>query len=121
MYFSVPLSRPLANGATVTCTSLSVIARHPDGGYPFARSGGGGNTYTQLGSGQVSIWQNGGTARSNEVASIECFNRTDSIRVQVTFVYALAKASGNTASVTNNVPLTLDINGTFEISSEVVT
>ena len=114
--FSVPLSRPLAAGAAVTCTSLGVIVRHPDGGYPYARSGSNGATYTQLGNNYAQIWSNGGTVRNNEVTSVQCINRTDSIRVQVEFTYALAKTSGNTAAVTNVVPVGLDIDATFEIS-----
>lgn len=114
--FTVPLSRPLVSGADVSCTSLTLNLRHPDGGYPWLRSDSSGGTYTQVGSSYVSVWENGASVRSGEVTSITCTNRTDSIRVQVVFGYALAKASGNTAAVTNNVPMGIDINGVFAVS-----
>ena len=111
----IPLARPLKQGASVSCTSLTMTLRHADGGYPFLRSGTNGGTYTQLGASQVSVWNKGKAVRSNEIASLTCVNRGDSIRLQMELVNTLAKASGNTASVTNNVPVMADVVGVFAI------
>ena len=61
------------------------------------------------------MWNKGKAVRSNEIASLTCVNRGDSIRLQMELVNTLAKASGNTASVTNNVPVMADVVGVFAI------
>lgn len=101
---------------TLTCTSFSCVIRHADGGYPYARSGSSGSTYTQLGSGQTSIWASGKTVRTNEIASITCTNRTDGVLVIIVFTYQLTKSSGDTTNVVNNVPLSVYCNGKMACS-----
>lgn len=113
LQFFVPTAQVLESNASPTCTTMSVVVRHIDGGYPYARSGSSGGTYTQLGSGLVSIWASSKTARTNEVASITCTNRTHGVYVNVTFKYQLAKASGNTAAIANNVPVAVAASGKF--------
>lgn len=107
--FFIPTSRVLSD--TPTCTALSVVVRHADGGYPYARSGTNGATYTPLTG--ISIWASGKTVRTGEVASISCANRTDGVQVTVTFGYQLAKTSANATAVTNNVPVSVAASGTI--------
>lgn len=99
------LPTPPVCGDTVKMNSLSLLLRHADGGYPYARSGSSGGTYTQLGSSQVEVWSNGASVRTNEISSITCTPVIGGIRVIVNFTYALTKDSGSTTAVTNNVPM----------------
>ena len=112
--FFVPFSKP-CTATSCTCTSLDVLVRTYDG-VPYARSGTGGGTYTQLGTSYVTIWENGDTKRSNEVTSISCSPQANGMMVIVEFVYGLAKASGNTATVTLQRPAAVSIQGTFVFS-----
>lgn len=107
--FFVPY--PLVAGGTATLKTLSVVVRHADGGYPFVRSGTNGATYTQLGSSSTPLWTNSKAARTNELNGNIGVTIRDGIGIQflVNFVYAIAKASGNTAAVTNNVPIILQV------------
>lgn len=111
LQFFIPTSRVLSG--TPTCTALSIILRHADGGYPYARSGSNGATYTPLGGDHTSIWASGKTVRTGEIKSISCANKTDGVLVTVTFGYQLAKTSGSTTAVTNNVPVSVVAVGTI--------
>lgn len=113
LLITIPLVRYVAS-PRATCDSLDIILRHADGGHPYIRSGSSGGTYTQAGSGYVSIWNEGKTVRTNEVESVSCIvNKDVGINVTVVFKYPLAKASGNTAAVTANVPAIATIRGNF--------
>ena len=111
LQFFIPSSRVLSG--TPTCTALSIILRHADGGYPYARSGSNGATYTPLGGDYTSIWTSGKTVRTGEIKSISCANKVDGVLVTVTFGYQLAKTSGSTTAVTNNVPASVMATGTI--------
>ena len=107
--FFIPTAR-IIHG-TLTCTTMTCVIRHADGGYLYARSGSTGDTYTQLGSGQTSIWASSKTVRTNEITSITCTNKTDGVSVDIQFNYQLAKSSGDTTSATNNAPITMQCAG----------
>lgn len=103
--FFVPYN---VTGGTPSLTSASIVVRHADGGYPYARSGSSGGTYTQLGSSAVSVWNNSVSVRTNEVSSVSAgSNIRSGFIVSIVFNYALTKSSGNTTAVTNNVPVTV--------------
>lgn len=113
LMFLIPFNRYI-DASGVTCKSLTLTLLHADGGYPYARSGSSGGTYTQLTS-NLSMWANGKAVRTNEIADIPCTIIPNvGVNVRVNFNYALAKASGNTAAITNNVPLFVIASGTFE-------
>lgn len=99
---------PVVAGGTVTLTSLNTIIRHALGGYPFIRSGTSGGTYTPLSS-MISLWASGKAARTNEISGTPSVTVRDGIGIYVSinFVYAIAKASGNTAAITNNIPISV--------------
>lgn len=107
--FFIPTSKVLSG--TPTCTTLLITIRHADGGYPYARSGSGGGTYTPLAN--TPVWSGGSPVRAGEVTSVACSIRSDGLLVRINWVYPLAKTSGNTTAVTNNVPVVLDATGTI--------
>lgn len=117
MGFFIPLARPIASTSDLSCAAMSVIVRHADGGYPYARSGSNGATYTPLGGDYTSIWKYGKTMRTGEISSIALTACTEGISVFVTFGYQLAKASGNTTAVTNNVPISVHLNATIVLAN----
>lgn len=85
--------------------------------YFYARSGSTGGTYTQLGTGPVSVWNNNSTVRTNEVSSVNANVRAGSgVHIYMNFNYGLTKASGNTAVVDNNAPVGILASGTFTLS-----
>jgi len=104
--FFIPWAKACAG--TYSMKELSITVRKIDGGYPYARSGSSGGTYTQLGDGAVQIWNNGRTARTNEVSDITVTPVDGSgLRVNITFTYALAASSGSATAITNNVPISI--------------
>lgn len=113
--FFIPSSRPiLASSASVQAISLTV---RKNGNYPYARSGSSGGTYTQLGSGSISVWNNGATVRTNEVEAVGCtIQGNDGVNVYVRFKYALVTASGGTTAITNNDPIGVNVNATILFS-----
>ena len=112
--FFIPSSKPItATGASVT--SLSITVRQ-NGGYPFARSGSNGTTYTQLGSGSISVWSGSASTRTNEVESISTGVRTDGINVAVRFTYAPVTTSGGSTAMANNAPIGLNVSATILFS-----
>lgn len=112
--FFIPSSKPItATGASVT--SLSITVRQ-NGGYPFARSGSNGTTYTQLGSGSISVWRGSASTRTNEVESISTGVRTDGINVAVRFTYAPVTTSGGSTAMANNAPIGLNVSATILFS-----
>lgn len=104
--FFIPWAKACAG--TYTMKELSITVRHVGGGYPYARSGSSGGTYTQLGDGAVQIWNNSRTARTNEVSDITVTPVDGSgLRVNITFTYALTPGSSGTTGITNNVPISI--------------
>mgnify|MGYP003296382165 CR=1 FL=1 len=91
---------------SLTGLTVSIVMRHADGSYPYMRNG---STYTQLGASDVKIINNG--TRVAGVSKIE-FSRLNraGFLMSVTFANALAKTSGNTTAVTNNVPIAAFVN-----------
>ena len=112
--FFIPSSRPIT-ATSVSVTSMSVTIRQ-NGGYPFARSGASGGTYTQLGSGSVQIWNNSASYRTNEVETISAGVREDGVNVYVRFVYAPVTTSGGSTAMSNNAPLGIALNATMLFS-----
>lgn len=107
--FFIPTSKVLSG--TPTCPALRITIRHADGGYPYARSGSGGGTYTPLA--DTSVWSGGSPVRAGEVTSVTCSIRSDGLLVRINWGYPLARTSGNATAVTNNVPVVLDATGTI--------
>jgi len=82
--FFIPWAK--ACPGTYTMKELSITVRHVGGGYPYARSGSSGGTYTKLGDGAVQIWNDGRTVRTNEVQSITVTPADGAgLRVNITF------------------------------------
>ena len=95
---------------TPSLDKLAVRVRQGVGGYVYARSGTNGGTYTQLLS--TRIWENGETKRTNEVESVSISGQSGSgFNISITFKYPLAKASGNTAAITNNQAVSVTVYG----------
>lgn len=107
--FFIPTSKVLSG--TPTCTTLSITIRHADGGYPYARSGSGGGTYTPLA--DTPVWSGGSPVRAGEITSVTCSIRSDGLLVRINWGYPLARTSGNATAVTNNVPVAVDAIGTI--------
>lgn len=113
LHFLIPY--PMFKGTSVSVTKLGIVLRYPDlsssaGIYPYARSGTGGGTYTALGSSIVWLWQSGAAARSNEISSLTAtLIQNVGIDIYISFNYALAKTSGNTAAVENNLPASVQV------------
>lgn len=107
--FFIPTSKVLSG--TPTCTTLRITIRHADGGYPYARSGSGGGTYTPLA--DTPVWSDGSPVRAGEVTSVTCSICSDGLLVRINWGYPLARTSGNATAVTNNVPVVLDATGTI--------
>ena len=107
--FFIPTSKVLSG--TPTCTTLRITIRHADGGYPYARSGSGGGTYTPLA--ETSVWSGGSPVRAGEVTSVACSIRSDGLLVRINWGYQLARTSGSATAVTNNVPVVVDATGTI--------
>lgn len=107
--FFIPTSKVLSG--TPTCTTLRITIRHADGGYPYARSGSGGGTYTPLA--ETSVWSGGSPVRAGEVTSVTCSIRSDGLLVRINWGYPLARTSGSATAVTNNVPVGVDAIGTI--------
>lgn len=107
--FFIPTSKVLSG--TPTCTTLRITIRHADGGYPYARSGSGGGTYTPLA--ETSVWSGGSPVRAGEVTSVTCSIRSDGLLVRINWGYQLARTSGSATAVTNNVPVAVDAIGTI--------
>ena len=111
LQFTIPLTKPISGSIELVNMTLGVI--RADGGVAYARSGASGGTYTALGS--TSIIANGGPTRSNEIENISTAISQCGIYCFVNFVYPLAKASGNTAEVTNPAAIAIGVNATFYI------
>ena len=107
--FFIPTSKVLSG--TPTCTTLRITIRHADGGYPYARSGSGGGTYTPLA--ETPVWSGGSAVRTGEVTSVACSIRPDGLLVRINWGYQLARTSGSATAVTNNVPVVVDATGTI--------
>ena len=107
--FFIPTSKVLSG--TPSCPALRITIRHADGGYPYARSGSGGGTYTPLA--ETSVWSGGSPVRAGEVTSVACSIRSDGLLVRINWGYPLARTSGNATAVTNNVPVVVDATGTI--------
>lgn len=112
MFFSS--SKPIL-ASSVSLTSLSMTLRN-SGNYPFARSGSSGGTYTQLGSGLVTVWSNGASARTNEVERVGLSICEDGVNIAVRFTYAPTTTNGGTTAMANNVPIGLLVRATFQFS-----
>ena len=101
--FFVPWAKACAG--TYTMKELTLTVRIPDGCFPYVRSGSSGGTYTRLGASGCQVWNNGRTARTNEVDSITVTPVDGSgLRVDIVFNYAIAKASGSATAVTTDIP-----------------
>lgn len=107
--FFIPTSKVLSG--TPTCTTLRITIRHADGGYPYARSGSGGGTYTPLA--ETLVWSGGSGVRAGEITSLACSIRSDGLLVRINWGYQLARTSGSATAVTNNVPVVVDATGTI--------
>ena len=107
--FFIPTSKVLSG--TPTCTTLRITIRHADGGYPYARSGSGGGTYTPLA--ETLVWSGGSGVRAGEITSVACSIRSDGLLVRINWGYQLARTSGSATAVTNNVPVVVDATGTI--------
>lgn len=107
--FFIPTSKVLSG--TPSCPALRITIRHADGGYPYARSGSGGGTYTPLA--DTPVWSGGSPVRAGEVTSVTCSIRSDGLLVRINWGYPLARTSGNATAVTNNVPVVVDAIGTI--------
>lgn len=94
---------------SVTATKLTVVVRHSDGGYAYARSGTDGNTYTSLGSAYTALINENGTyVRENEISAITYTAQHNSgIAVMIDFVYKLTKSADASDILTNNTPLSV--------------
>lgn len=107
--FFIPTSKVLSG--TPSCPALHITIRHADGGYPYARSGSGGGTYTPLA--DTPVLSGGSPVRAGEITSVTCSIRSDGLLVRINWGYPLARTSGNATAVTNNVPVVVDATGTI--------
>ena len=112
--FFIPSSRPI-KATSARVTSMSVTVRQ-NGGYPFARSGASGGTYTQLGSASIQIWNNSASYRTNEVETIAVGVNEDGVNCYIRFVYAPVTTSGGSTAISNNAPLGINVNATIVFS-----
>ena len=112
--FFIPSSR-LILFSSASMSSLKITVRQA-GGYPFARSGANGGTYTQLGSGSVQVWNNGASYRTNEVEAVSVGPRKDGVNVYVRFVYAPVTTSGGSTAIANNSPLGINVDAVIIFS-----
>ena len=113
--FFIPSSRVI-KAASASMSSLKITVRQA-GGYPFARSGASGGTYTQLGSSSVHVWNGGASYRTNEVERIFVTPREDGVNVAVRFTYALVTTSGGSTAMANNAPLGINVDAVILLSS----
>ena len=94
--------------SSVSCTSLSVIVRTAQGGYPYMCYGSSNNTYVQLGSNAVSIWSGGAAAHTNGVSSLTPSILANRCGVQLTVSLTnTLRSNAGTTVVTNNQPVTV--------------
>lgn len=107
---SLEIFVPWAKATTGTWTAkeMSVVVRTVNG-YPSARSGSSGGTYTALGASYADILDNGSSKRTNEVESVSVIAQTASgFLITINFVYALTQGSTTTA-ITNNTPISVTL------------
>ena len=103
-------------GSQFEITKISLVARHVDGGYIFARSGTNGTTYTQLGSAATDVWENGQPTRSGEITGVASYLRTGcGIQIGMTFGYALCTDNSGTL-VKNNSPVVIVVTMTGTVT-----
>ena len=113
--FFIPSSRVI-KATSASMSSLKITVRQA-GGYPFARSGASGGTYTQLGSSSVQVWNGGASYRTNEVEQIYVTPREDGVNVAVRFTYAPVTTSGGSTAMANNAPLGINVDAVITLSS----
>lgn len=113
--FFIPSSRVI-KATSASMSSLKITVRQA-GGYPFARSGASGGTYTQLGSSSVQVWNGGASYRTNEVERIYVTPREDGVNVAVRFTYAPVTTSGGSTAMANNAPLGINVDAVITLSS----
>ncbi len=113
--FFIPSSRVI-KATSASMSSLKITVRQA-GGYPFARSGSNGGTYTQLGSSSVQVWNNGASYRTNEVEQIYVTPYEDGVNVAVRFKYAPVTTSGGSTAMANNAPLGINVDAVILLSS----
>lgn len=113
--FFIPSSRVI-KATSASMSSLKLTVRQA-GGYPFARSGASGGTYTQLGSSSVQVWNGGASYRTNEVERIFVTPREDGVNVAVRFTYALVTTSGGSTAMANNAPLGINVDAVILLNS----
>lgn len=113
--FFIPSSRVI-KATSASMSSLKITVRQA-GGYPFARSGASGGTYTQLGSSSVQVWNGGASYRTNEVEHIYVTPREDGVNVAVRFTYAPVTTNGGSTAMANNAPLGINVDAVITLSS----
>lgn len=111
--FFVSSAKPIL-ASSVSVKSMALALR--SNGYPYARSGSSGGTYTMLGASPVSVWNNGATTRTNEVERISAFVEEDGISISVRFTYAPTTTNGGTTAMANNATIGVHINAVFQFS-----
>jgi len=109
--FTIPYAA--FSGTSISISKLGIVVRCADlenstGIYPYIRSGTNGGTYTQLNSSSTLLYSGGSAVRSNEIDTMTTtITPGVGISIAITFKYAIAKASGNTTAITNNLPISI--------------
>lgn len=101
-------------GGNPIIEELNMVVRTADGGYPYFRSGTNGGTYTQIGSSNVAIIEDGEPVRSGEYRQdCACTLIPRSGLIVRLYLNYGACSDNNGTLVTNNIPLVIEGNITI--------
>lgn len=113
--FFIPNNRVDYDKYKYTVDDLSLSTRFVDGIYGFANFGG---TYTQLGAGVVSLWENGNSTGALESVSSSATIGDGGINIFIVFNESIKTTSGGSTAVKNNTPVALTVSATINVTAK---
>lgn len=103
---------------TPKITNLSIALRGGDGQqYLYEVSGPNNNTYTQLGTAPVTVWENNNTKRVNGVLNVVAYNQAyTGLLIIINFKNTLRKANNSSVVAQNNAPYGIQMSGNISFT-----